>query len=92
MTFIESVVNHDKNEYVNKRHLLVCNRCCWCLSYLPDLKWYNRIFWWLSYVWWRDRINVYLRECLKKARFKAYTEYNDSIWELGNVDTAKTFL
>ena len=36
MTFIESVVNHDKNEYVNKRHLLVCNRCCWCLSYLPD--------------------------------------------------------
>ena len=37
-TFIEPIINHDKNEYVNKRHLLVCTRCCWCLSYLPDLE------------------------------------------------------
>ena len=36
MSFIESIVNYVKNENVNKRHLLVCNRCCWCLSYLPD--------------------------------------------------------
>ncbi len=36
--FIESVVNHDKNEFTNKRHLLVCNSCYWCTSYLPDLE------------------------------------------------------
>ena len=36
--FIETVVNHDKNDYINKRHLLVCDNCCWCLSYLPDLE------------------------------------------------------
>ena len=37
-TFIESVVNHDKSDYTNKRHLLVCDNCYWCLSYLPDLE------------------------------------------------------
>ena len=37
-TFIETVVNHNKNDYVNKRRLLVCNNCYWCLSYLPDLE------------------------------------------------------
>ena len=38
ITFIESVVNHDKSDYANKRHLLVCDNCYWCLSYLPDLE------------------------------------------------------
>jgi hypothetical protein len=37
-SFIETVVNQDKNDYINKRHLLVCDNCYWCLSYLPDLE------------------------------------------------------
>ena len=37
-TFIGSVANHDKIDYINKRHLLVCNHCYWCSSYLPDLE------------------------------------------------------
>ena len=37
-SFIETIVNHDKNDYINKRHLLVCDKCYWCLSYLPDLE------------------------------------------------------
>jgi hypothetical protein len=37
-TFIETVVNHDKNDYINKRRFLVCDNCYWCLSYLPDLE------------------------------------------------------
>ena len=36
--FIELVVNHDKTDFINKRHLLVCDNCYWCLSYLPDLE------------------------------------------------------
>ena len=36
-TFIESVVSHDKSEYTDKRHLLVCDCCYWCSSYLPDI-------------------------------------------------------
>ena len=37
-TFIESVVSHDKSEYTDKRHLLVCDCCYWCSSYLPDIE------------------------------------------------------
>ena len=37
-TFIETVVNHDKKDYINKRRFLVCDNCYWCLSYLPDLE------------------------------------------------------
>jgi hypothetical protein len=37
-SFIDSVVYHDKSDYTNKRHLLVCDNCYWCLSYLPDLE------------------------------------------------------
>jgi transcription initiation factor IIE alpha subunit len=37
-TFIETVVYHDKNDYINKRRFLVCDNCYWCLSYLPDLE------------------------------------------------------
>lgn len=36
--FIETVVDHNKHDYSDKRHLLVCNNCYWCLSYLPDLE------------------------------------------------------
>ena len=35
---LDTVVSGDKSEYANKRHLLVCDNCCWCLSYLPDLE------------------------------------------------------
>ena len=35
---LDTVVFGDKSEYANKRHLLVCDNCCWCLSYLPDLE------------------------------------------------------
>lgn len=37
-TFIETVVNHDKKDYINKRRFLVCDNCYWCLSYLSDLE------------------------------------------------------
>ena len=37
-TFIETVINHNKHDYTDKRHLLVCDNCYWCLSYLPDLE------------------------------------------------------
>ncbi len=36
--FIERVANYDKNFFVNKRQLVICNGCYWCLSFLPDLK------------------------------------------------------
>ena len=36
--FIETRVNHEKNDYIDKRHLLVCDNCYWCLSCLPDLE------------------------------------------------------
>jgi hypothetical protein len=36
--FIETVVDHNKHDYSDKRQLLVCNNCYWCLSYLPDLE------------------------------------------------------
>jgi hypothetical protein len=36
--FIESIVNYVKNENIDKRNFLVCNRCFWCSSYLPDLE------------------------------------------------------
>lgn len=36
--FIGTIVNHDKNDYFDKRHILVCDNCYWCLSYLPDLE------------------------------------------------------
>ena len=42
IAFTESVAKRDKNDYVDKRHLLICNNCYWCLSYLPDLE-NNRI-------------------------------------------------
>jgi len=35
---IESVGNYNKNEIINNRILLICGSCCWCSSYLPDLK------------------------------------------------------
>lgn len=38
ITFIETVVNHDKKDYINKRRFLVCDNCYWCLSYLSDLE------------------------------------------------------
>ncbi|HEX7178177.1 MAG TPA: hypothetical protein VF220_00510, partial [Nitrososphaeraceae archaeon] len=37
-TSLGSVVCYDKDDFVDKRHLLVCDNCCWCLSYLPDLE------------------------------------------------------
>ncbi len=37
-SFIETILNHDKKDYINKRHLLVCDKFYWCLSYLPDLE------------------------------------------------------
>lgn len=36
---IERVVNNDKNDYINKRHLLVCDNRYW-LSHLQDLEYY----------------------------------------------------
>ena len=33
---IESVGNYNKNEFINKRRLLICGSCYWCSSYLPD--------------------------------------------------------
>jgi hypothetical protein len=35
---LDSLVYGDKSDNANKRHLLVCDNCCWCLSYLPDLE------------------------------------------------------
>lgn len=35
---IESVGNHNKNEFINKRRLLICDSCYWCSSYLPDIE------------------------------------------------------
>ena len=39
-TFIDivSVGNHNNNEFINKRRLLICGSCYWCSSYLPDLE------------------------------------------------------
>ena len=38
IAFIERVINRDKKGSINKRHLLFCTNCYWCLTYLPDLK------------------------------------------------------
>ena len=35
---IESVGNYNKNEFINKRLLLICGSCYWCSSYLPDFE------------------------------------------------------
>jgi hypothetical protein len=35
---IQLVGNHNKNEFNNKRRLLICGSCYWCSSYLPDLE------------------------------------------------------
>jgi len=35
---MEKVANYNKNFLINKRQLLVCDGCYWCLSYLPDLE------------------------------------------------------
>jgi hypothetical protein len=35
---IESLGNHNKNEFINKRRLLICGSCYWCSSYLLDLE------------------------------------------------------
>ena len=36
--FIERVANYNKNEFINKRRLLICGSCYWCSSYFPDLE------------------------------------------------------
>ena len=36
--FIESVVNHDKNEFTNKRHLLVCSSAIGAFNIYLTLK------------------------------------------------------
>jgi hypothetical protein len=38
IAFIERVFKRDKNDYIDNRHLLICNNCYWCVSYLPDLE------------------------------------------------------
>ncbi|MGA8842972.1 MAG: hypothetical protein WB511_05250 [Nitrososphaeraceae archaeon] len=35
---VESVGSYDKNDFIDKRHFLVCDCCYWCSSYLPDLE------------------------------------------------------
>ena len=35
---LDSQIYGDKSDFANKRHLLVCDNCCWCVSYLPDLE------------------------------------------------------
>lgn len=36
--FIGKIANCNKNYLINKRQLLVCDSCYWCLSFLPDLE------------------------------------------------------
>ena len=35
---VESVGSYGKNDFIDKRHFLVCDCCYWCSSYLPDLE------------------------------------------------------
>jgi len=30
--------NREEEELINQRHILLCDNCCWCLTYLPDLE------------------------------------------------------
>ena len=38
IAFIERVINCDGRDSINKRHVLLCNNCYWCLTYLPDFE------------------------------------------------------
>jgi hypothetical protein len=31
-------LNKEKKELINQRHILLCDNCYWCLTYLPDLE------------------------------------------------------
>jgi hypothetical protein len=36
--YVERKSNHEKTDFMNRRHILLCDNCYWCLSYLPDLE------------------------------------------------------
>ena len=40
--YVSREFNQEKRELINQRHILLCDNCYWCLSYLPDLE-NNRI-------------------------------------------------
>ena len=35
---LEREFNQEREELINQRHMLFCDNCYWCLSYLPDLE------------------------------------------------------
>ena len=38
IAFIERVLSRKRKDSINNRHMLFCDNCYWCLSYLPDLE------------------------------------------------------
>jgi len=36
--FVKRQFDQEKKELINQRHLLLCDNCYWCLSYLPDFE------------------------------------------------------